>query len=771
MLSSCYNCIQNTLKVGINMGIRLRMKILGGLWCVFVLTTAANIFFIITMRRIYNHPDGVSDTIAAYLANIEIISIVVIALIGAVLIAQTFIVSKKIAKPIKHLVRLVSDITKGNINVNCNPNRISTDEIGQLTSDMYKLTKTIDSVIGEFETCTHEIHVLGNVRYKVDSTKYSGIFKEFCDNINATTDIYYNEIGMLLDTLTEISEGDFVHHLTELPGDKGEFKKRVEAVENGISNIYQAITTLAHYLTEGELDFRVDVSLYKGDWASLIHSLNQLAQAVSEPITVIQKHMEAMQEGDFRHQILEGYGGAYLQMKESINTTTSAIASYINEIEAVLAGLAEGNLQGGIEREYVGSFDLIKRSVNSILLQLNRTIEDISLVAGDVSAGAAKLSENSETLSAGISNQTKSMQDLAMGIEKVDTQSKENADNAQKAAAIAKESKESAEAGNDEMKKLLKSMDRIATSSSKISQIMKTIEDIAFQTNLLALNAAVEAARAGEHGRGFAVVAEEVRSLAHKSKEAAKNTTALIVESIDSTKEGVKQVNDTASSLSQIVDNVTRVSEVIGEIYESSTMQTEAISSINSSLNQINEVAMDGAGASLDASQAAKVLDAQVEVLLNKLSFFQTRISTIPTVNTILKDANMSVPSLLSQLKDVAGTRISYVPHDVIIHEGDEDSSTMYFLMEGTASVFKAWGKPNELHLADLQPGDMFGDMALFLNEPRTASVIAKTESMVLEVERDNVLKFMELNPNISYALIETLCRRLRNVLNSLNVK
>ena len=753
------------------MSLKLRAKILGGLWCVFVLTVAANIFFLITLRRIYVHADSAGETVAAYLANIERVSIILIFLIGAALIIQTIIVSKKISKPIKHLVKLVSDVTNGDVRSSNIPNRFSNDEIGQLTSDMYKLTKTIESVIGEFGTRSHELHVLGNTSYMVDSGKYSGVFKEFCDNINNTTKTYNHDVGMFLDTLTEISEGDFNHYIGELPGDKAMFKKRVEAVENGIRDIYRAITTLAHYLTVGELDFRVDANLYKGDWASLIHSLNELAQAVSEPYIVIQKHMKAMQEGDFRHQISENYSGTYLQMKDSINTTTSAIASYINEIEAVLASLADGNLQGGIEREYVGSFDLIKRSVNSIVLQLNRTIEDISLVASDVSSSAAKLSDNSEILSSGISNQAKSMHDLAKGIKDVDSQSKENADNAQKAAAIAKESKESAEAGNDEMKKLLKSMDRISTSSNKISQIMKTIEDIAFQTNLLALNAAVEAARAGEHGRGFAVVADEVRSLAQKSREAAEDTTALIVESIDSTNEGVKQVADTAESLSKIVESVSKVSHVISDIYESSTLQTKAISSINSSLLQINEVAQDGARASLDASQSAKILDAQVEVLLNKLSFFQTKLSTVPTVATILKNANVSVPSLLSQLNNVAGTRISYIPGEVIIHEGDDDSNTMYFLIEGTASVFKAHGKPNELHLADLQPGEMFGDMALFLNEPRTASVVAKTEVMVLEVERPNVLKFMELNPNVTYALIETLCKRLRNVLNNLNVK
>ena len=753
------------------MSFRLRAKILGGLWCVFVLTTAANIFFLITIRRIYNLPYEIEATVAAYLTNIAMISLVLIVLIGFILVVQTIIVSKKISKPIKHLVRIVSDVTKGDIGVNHNPNLISNDEIGQLTSDMYKLTKTIHSVIGEFGTRSHQLHVIGNTSYMVDSEKYSGVFKEFCDNINNTTKTYNTDIGMFLNTLTEISEGDFTHYIGELPGDKAMYKKRIEAVENGIADIYRAIKTIAHHMTNGELDFRIDASLYKGDWATLVDSLNQLAQAVADPFIVVQKHMEAMQEGDFRNRVSGDYFGAYLQMKESINTTTTAIASYIDEIETVLAELAEGNLKGGIEREYVGSFDLIKRSVNSILLQLNRTIEDISLVAVDVSAGAAKLSENSETLSAGINNQTKSMHDLALGIEEIDAQSKENADNAQKAAAIAKESKESAETGNVEMQKLLKSMDRITTSSDKISLIMKTIEDIAFQTNLLALNAAVEAARAGEHGRGFAVVAEEVRSLAHKSREAAKDTSVLIVESIESTKEGVMQVNDTAASLGKIVNSVTRVSEVINEIYEASTMQTEAISFINSNLHQINEVAKEGAQASLDASSTAKVLDAQVEVLLNKLSFFQTRISTVPNVDTILKDASVTIPSLLDKLKDVSGTRVNFNPGEIIIHEGDRDSSTMYFLIDGTASVYKAMSKPNELHLADLVPGDMFGEMALFLNEPRSATVVAKTDAMVLEVNKDVVLQFMELNPSISYALIETLCKRLRNVLNDLNVK
>ena len=165
------------------------------------------------------------------------------------------------------------------------------------------------------------------------------------------------------------------------------------------------------------------------------------------------------------------------------------------------------------------------------------------------------------------------------------------------------------------------------------------------------------------------------------------------------------------------------------------------------------------------------MLDIKIEVLLNKLSFFQTRISTIPTIRSILVNANTSMPSLLEQLKDVSGTRKLYNPGEAIISEGTQDSNAMYFLMEGSVSVYKAHGKPNELHLATLNPGEIFGEMALFLNEPRTASVIAKTETVVLEVERSNVMKFMELNPNISYTLIETLCMRLRNVLNNLNVK
>ena len=751
--------------------IRLHAKILGGLWCTFVLMAAVNVFFLVAARRIYAYHDELSETIIGYLSTIEMISVIALVMVAIIIAIQSLVVSKKVSKPIRHLVKLVSDVTKGNIRVNYKPGPHSKDEIGQLTKDVYKLAETIDSVIGEFGTRSHELHVLGNLKYMVDSEKYSGVFKEFCDSINNTTITYNRDIGMLLDTLTEISEGDFVHHLGELPGDKAMYKKRIAAVEDGIDDMYRAIATLAYHVTEGELDFRADSSLYKGNWAKLVESLNQVVDAVSGPFNVIIKHMEEMQKGDFRHQIEEDYSGAYLQMKQTINSTISTIASYIDEIEFVLAQLAEGNLHGSIEREYVGSFDLIKMSVNSIILQLNRTIEDISIVASDVSSGAAQLSENSEKLSAGISQQTESMQELSKGISNVNVQSKENAENAQKAAVLANESKESAEAGNQEMKKLLDSMERITTSSGKISQIMKTIEDIAFQTNLLALNAAVEAARAGEHGRGFAVVAEEVRSLARKSKEAANETTVLIGESIDSTKAGVSQVYETASSLEKIVDTARRVADVIGEIHESSIMQTEAISGINSSLVQINEVAKGGTAASQDASHVAKVLDSQVEVLLNKLSFFQTRISTIQSYKTILKDASVSGPTLLGQLKDVSGKRKCFDPNDVIIFEGDKDADSMFFLLEGTANVYKALGKPNELHLATLKPGDMFGEMSLFLNEPRSASITAQSSVIVLELERSDAFKFIELNPHVSYAMIKTLCMRLKNVLGNLNLK
>ena len=232
-------------------------------------------------------------------------------------------------------------------------------------------------------------------------------------------------------------------------------------------------------------------------------------------------------------------------------------------------------------------------------------------------------------LSQGATEQASSIEELTASIEQVSTQTKINAENASKANGMAEQAKNYAVTGNEQMKEMLKAMDEINESSNNINKIIKVIDDIAFQTNILALNAAVEAARAGQYGKGFAVVAEEVRTLAGRSANAAKETTALIEDSIKKSEEGTRIARETAEALEKIVDSVESVSKLVSDINNASNEQAVAISQINQGVMQVSQVVQENSATSEESAAASEELSGQADLLYELISRFRLREDTV----------------------------------------------------------------------------------------------------------------------------------------------
>ncbi len=255
---------------------------------------------------------------------------------------------------------------------------------------------------------------------------------------------------------------------------------------------------------------------------------------------------------------------------------------------------------------------LITRSITG---PINRIIDSLSEGSAQVTSAAGQISQSSQQLASGSTEQAASLEETSASLEETSSQTQKNAENAGEANTLSNMAMEAATNGSDAMDEMLAAMGAINESSQRISKIIKVIEEIAFQTNLLALNAAVEAARAGEAGKGFAVVAEEVRNLAQRSATAAKDTAALIEESVQKAETGNSIAERAGGVLKEIVENVNKTAGFIQEISTASKEQAEGVKQVNTAVTQMDEVTQQNAASAEENASASEELSAQSENL------------------------------------------------------------------------------------------------------------------------------------------------------------
>jgi len=553
------------------------------------------------------------------------ITIVVLAVSLVVALFLAFYISGLISKPLGRLTQLVSDVVDGNLNINMDRKNISKDEIGSLTLDVYSLVDVIRTIIDDLIKIAEEMDVKGDTDYRIDASAYKGSYKDMVDGINSLVGAFIEDIFDILHGLTGISNGNFDISIKSLPGKKAVINQRLDELTAALKSIYADMTSLVNSASDGKLNARVDPSKFKGGWSEILANLNNLLEAVVNPINEVNDVMAQVALGNFDLLVNGNYKGDFLKIKNSINNTVTNIASYIDEISSVLSRLAEDDLTLDITRDYVGKFSDIKNALLNIIAKFNEVISDIYSAADQVSAGSKQISESSMTLAQGATEQASSVEELSATIQTINQNTTQNAANAKEAEHLSDSSKANASKGNDNMQQMLQSMEGIKESSHNISKIIKVIEDIAFQTNLLALNAAVEAARAGEHGKGFAVVAEEVRNLASKSQASAKDTAELIEESINRVNQGAQITDETAEALQAILNDVTKVANIITDITNASEDQALAIGQVTEGVNQISTVVQSNSATSEESASASQQLASQADVLKGLVAVFKLK--------------------------------------------------------------------------------------------------------------------------------------------------
>jgi methyl-accepting chemotaxis protein len=328
---------------------------------------------------------------------------------------------------------------------------------------------------------------------------------------------------------------------------------------------------------------------------------------------------------------------------------SSMISKPLAKLVLAANKIAEGDLDVEITVDSKDEVGELGKAFGAMAYNMNDVLSKIRSSAELVASGSSQVSDAGVELSHGATEQASSIEELTAAMEEIAAQTRQNAQNATEASNLALTAKSDAVIGNDQMKEMLNAMEAINDSSSNIYKIIKVIDEIAFQTNILALNAAVEAARAGQHGKGFAVVAEEVRNLAARSANAAKETTAMIEGSIKKVEGGTKIANQTAIALNKIVEVVSKASTLVGEIASASNEQAIAIEQVNQAIEQVSQVVQTNSATSQESAAASEELTSQAEVLNNMVSKFKLRKFTGSYNNT--EELSPELIKLLENLK------------------------------------------------------------------------------------------------------------------------
>lgn len=369
----------------------------------------------------------------------------------------------------------------------------------------------------------------------------------------------------------------------------------------------------------------VQISLFAAIVLLALFMTIRLSAGLAKPALKVAEGVAEIAKGHLDTQI-EPLGNDEIgALACELNGTISHIKSYIDQISDVLDQVGTGNINVEINGEYIGDFEKIKTSLVTIVERLNHTMRQISNCCREVRTASESLSQSSQHLAQGASEQSSAMEIFETSLEQVSTLTAQDGVNAAAVKTISMDASACAQKSDDEMKRMTVSMKEIESSSREIEKVIKLIEDIAFQTNILALNAAVEAARAGSAGKGFAVVADEVRNLANRSQDAVKNTRSMISNAIRAVNDGLVVADSSANALQEVRSRVETMVQRLEDIDKSTSEQAIAFKRMQVALRQISSVVHSNSESAEENSAASQALFEQAALLERLVETFKLK--------------------------------------------------------------------------------------------------------------------------------------------------
>ncbi len=510
----------------------------------------------------------------------------------------------------------------------------------------------------------------GRLDVRADVSRYRGYNGKMMAGLNEMPDTLVAPLKVAADYVDRIAKGDIPEKITTTyHGDFNEIKNNLNTCIDAVNLLIADANGLAVAAVEGRLDTRADAARHQGDFRKIVQGVNDALDALVGPLKRTIEHLEHLSHGVIDETITREYKGDYVKLKESfnrafaavnalvadattlstaavegrlstradaarhegdfrrivegVNGTLDAIIDPIQDATAVLEQVAQRDLHVRVTGDYRGDHARIKTALNTAVQNLEEAMSGVHAAAEQVSTAAQHISGSSQTMAQASTEQASSLEEVSASLQEMASMTKQNADNAHSAKTMADGAVAGASKGLESMGRLSDAIDRIKHSSDETAKIVKTIDEIAFQTNLLALNAAVEAARAGDAGKGFAVVAEEVRNLAMRSAESARNTAVLIEGAVKNAEDGVAANADVRRALDEIHREAQRVNDVMREITSASEQQTLGIEQVNTAVEHKNQTTQMAAAQSEESAALAEELSGQSKELESLVGSFR----------------------------------------------------------------------------------------------------------------------------------------------------
>ncbi|HEY5958624.1 MAG TPA: methyl-accepting chemotaxis protein [Polyangiaceae bacterium] len=588
----------------------------------------------------------------------------------------------------------VEKISQGDI-----PDRITTKYNGDFNAIKNNLNVLIESLSGFVAAMAHmsSEHDAGDIDVYVPEEQFRGSYRVMAKGVNDMVKGHIAVKKKAMACIAQFAAGNFDAALERFPGKKAFINENVEVLRRNCKALIDDAHFLSQAAVEGKLGTRADASKHQGDFKKIVEGVNDTLNAVIGPLNVAADYVDKISLGNIPKKITENYNGDFNTIKnnlnrcidavnelvvdaqmlsqaaiegrlatraevtkhlgefrkivEGFNNTLDAVINPVMEATQVLESLSKYDLRARVVGEYCGDHARIKLALNGTAKTLHDALSQVADAVEQVSDASRQIASSSQSVAQGASEQASSLEETSSSLEEMSGMTKQNADNTIQARSLAQTTKVAAEKGGLAMGRMINAMEKIRTASEGTSQIIKDINEIAFQTNLLALNAAVEAARAGDAGRGFAVVAEEVRSLALRSKEAAKKTEELIKLSVGHAENGRIISGEVAGSLTEIVGAAGKVNEIVNEIAVASQEQSRGIDQVNTAVSEMDKVVQVAAANAEESSSAAEELSNQSEELTGLVGRFQLErdgnrrsIKRDATVPELRRRTSISVP-------------------------------------------------------------------------------------------------------------------------------